>query len=203
MILETEKSLQEFFLELVEKAKKHQKVSITEGTQFYVVNLLSEFLDAKKLHTPKEPLTLDEPLALILGRALESSDPQQRYQLMKIIGDRSLYVSGFFSDSFRRKTIDMDYYIAMGERAYSCVSSISKEQFRKAEPFSEIFEELSRKFLPLVDILAEISESSSLTSDKDLLRLYERWLATGSQRISKQLQEKGILPVVCERDQLH
>jgi hypothetical protein len=39
-----------------------------------------------------------------------------------------------------------------------------------------------------------VSERSALTSNADLLRLYERWLRTGSRRDSQLLVERGIVP---------
>ena len=43
--------------------------------------------------------------------------PAQRASL-KQIGDVSLFVSGFFSDSLRRKLVDVDYYVSIGGVAY-------------------------------------------------------------------------------------
>ena len=37
-----------------------------------------------------------------------------------------------------------------------------------------------------------MSERSGLQSNKDVLRLYERWIVTGSERIRSVLNEKGI-----------
>jgi hypothetical protein len=42
--------------------------------------------------------------------------------------------------------------------------------------------------------MAEISDKSLLGNDKDLLRLYEKWLASGSERIRRMLGENGIIP---------
>ena len=38
-----------------------------------------------------------------------------------------------------------------------------------------------------MDVLADISERTALTSSADLLRLYEKWLRTGSARDGKKL----------------
>jgi hypothetical protein len=45
-----------------------------------------------------------------------------------------------------------------------------------------------------VDVLSEVSERSSLSSNTDLLRLYERWLRTGSTRSGYLLAERGVVP---------
>jgi hypothetical protein len=58
-----------------------------------------------------------------------------------------------------------------------------------------VFEELAAKFPALVDVLTEVSERAGLTSNADLLRLYEKWLKTGSRRSAELLASRGILPV--------
>src|SRR5262249_41832823 len=132
-------TLMEFFREGFAKAQQNQKVSLQDTTQFYVVNLLAEFLAAEKLRKATAGLN-DAPLAFIYARAVDAASPTERFQLLKTVGDRSLYVSGFFPDSFKRKMIDIDYYIAMGKLAYSHVSAISRGAPGKV--FSEIFQEL-------------------------------------------------------------
>ena len=56
-----------------------------------------------------------------------------------------------------------------------------------------MFFELSAKFGRFVDVLNEVSEESSLTAAAGILRLYERWLQTGSKRSENRLREEGIL----------
>jgi hypothetical protein len=45
-----------------------------------------------------------------------------------------------------------------------------------------------------VDILSEVSERSACSSSRDLLRLYERWLKTGSVRTGQLLAERDVVP---------
>jgi hypothetical protein len=59
---------------------------------------------------------------------------------------------------------------------------------------SPIFEELSEKFVAFVDVLSDVSARTSLTNDADLLRLYEKWVRTGSRRNGDLLVENGIVP---------
>ena len=53
---------------------------------------------------------------------------------------------------------------------------------------------MSKKFAAFVEVLSEVSERTSLTSDSDLLRLYEKWMRTGSKRNGDLLAENGIVP---------
>ena len=122
-----------------------------------------------------------------LRRRSRAAGVEQRARL-RSLGDLSLFVSGFFSDSLNRKPVDVDYYVSMGEYAYGSLS-----RFEEAS-LASIFGELASKFCSMADVLADVSERSALTSNADLLRLYERWLRTGSRRDSQLLVEKGIVP---------
>ena len=64
---------------------------------------------------------------------------------------------------------------------------------REAAVFSELYNELARKFAKLVEVLNEVSEGMS-GADQSMLRLYDRWLKTGSDRMHRILVEKGIVP---------
>jgi hypothetical protein len=188
MRLEYANNVMAFFHERVQRVRRQQNIQLTEMTEFYVVNLLSEGVETRKL-------IWDEPLALMYGRALETPDQRERFRLFKLVGDRSLYVSGFFGESLANRSIDLGYFISMGELAYRLVSSLSKER--------QLFAELAREFVRLVDLLSEISESAGITSDQDVLRLYERWLQTKSERLLRLLSEKGIIPVDPKKDPGH
>jgi hypothetical protein len=181
------KSAQEYFRDLVSEALAHRRLRIQETTEFYLVNLLARFLESERLFAERPDGSLDvEPLALTLLRAL-SARREKRIQDLRRLGDTSLFVSGFFGDSLARSAVDVDYYIAMGERAYDALRTSGGPA---VDP--ELFTELSRRFEAFVDLFAEIAELSDLRSNRGLLRLYERFLATGSQRVADRLRERGV-----------
>ena len=173
----------EYFKELVDGALAHQGIVAGELTSFYVVQLLASFLQRRD----DDDAAAGEPLALQLARALEAGGMRQRVSL-KQIGDVSLFVSGFFSDSLRRKLVDVDYYVNIGGVAYNALSR------DETDTFSPVFAELAEKFVTFVDVLSEVSERSACASNMDLLRLYERWLKTGSRRSGQLLVERGVVP---------
>jgi hypothetical protein len=178
-ILHRESAL-EYFKELVEGALVNQRVSAGELTAWYVVQLLVAFLRQSSDHDV-------EPLALKLAKALDSGGSERRASL-KQIGDVTLFVSGFFSDSLRRKTVGVDYYVSVGGYAYNTLSRLDTDSR------SGVFAELADKFVTFVDVLSEVSERTVGGSNADLLRLYEKWLTTGSPRSGKLLIERGIVP---------
>jgi hypothetical protein len=173
----------EYFKELVDVALSHQRLNTQELTAYYVVQLLASFLQRPLTDDTRD----DTPLAVRLAQALESGGARQRVTL-KEIGDVALFVSGFFSDSLNRKLVDVDYYVSIGGRAYNVLSRV------ETDTFSPVFAELGEKFVGFVDVLSEISERTSCASNSDLLRLYEKWLKTGSRRSGQLLVERGVVP---------
>src|SRR5437762_14309873 len=180
-----EQSPSEYFKDLIEAALARQHLRANELTAYYLVNLLCRFMRPDNRMPFGEGA--HEPPALRLGRALESGGIEQRARLRNV-GDFSLFMSGIFSDSFRRRTVDVDYYKSMGEYAYGSLSR------RDADAFCEVFAELARKFVGFTDVLSEGSERTGMGSNADLLRLYEKWLRTGSARDSQRLVDNGIVP---------
>jgi len=170
----------EFFKDLVDGALAHQRISAGELTSFYVVNLLAGFLQRRAEED-------DAPLAIRVARALDSGGLQRRITLREI-GDVSLFMSGFFSDSLRRKLVDVDYYVSIGGWAYTTLSHAD------SGTLSPVYGELAEKFVEFVDVLSEVSERTSCASNADMLRLYEKWLKTGSRRSGQLLVERGVVP---------
>jgi len=174
----------EYFKRLVESALTRQHLHATELASYYLVDLLCRFMRPDR----RMPFMDDtQPLALQLSRALESFGLEQRARLRNL-GDFSLFMSGFYSDSFRRRSVDVDYYVSMGEYAYGSLGR------RDSDAFGEVFSELARKFVPFTDVLADVSEQTGTASSIDVLRLYEKWLRTGSARDGQRLVERGVVP---------
>ena len=171
----------EFFRDLVESALQHQHLSAREGTSFYLVNLLAGFVHGDRTTSS------DEPLGVRFVKALQEAGARQRAELRRV-GDRSLFISGFFADSLSRSLVDVDYYIQLGEHAYGSLA-------RQADgSLGDVFDELAGKFPAFVDVLGEVSERTAMASNADLLRLYEKWLRTRSRRSGDLLASRGIVP---------
>lgn len=173
---------QEYFHELVTRAMEKQRISVRVETEFYLVNLLNQFVTAANLS--------EEPLALLLKSAVEETQPQKRNDQFRRVGDLSLYVAGYFQESLNRKVVDVDYYIDMGGAAYQQVAARADDAAQRST-----YEELAQKFARFVDVLADVSDATQVPrTEKDLLRLYEVWVRTRSERAAKALQDAGILP---------
>lgn len=172
---------QAFFHELVASALDSQRVTPRPETELYLVKLLEQFMLTERFR--------GEPLALMLKDALEQPLAELQRQRLREMGDHSLYVAGFFQDSLNRKLVDVDYYIDMGGSAYQQVAARADSEVSK-----QLYLELSEKFGSFVDVLAEVSDKTAQRTERDLLRLYEVWVRTRSERAARQLQEAGIIP---------
>ena len=186
-------SLQEFFRDALHGAMGHQRVRVGDQTEHYVVNLLTLFARAETLHA-KDPAgsATHRPLATMLADAVDAPTHEARCHALQRLGDVSLFIAGFFAGSFARKLVDVDYHIAMGGRAYGSLAHAVGRGPRRV--LAQVFNELAEKFQPLVDVLNEVSEGQRQQSGRDVLRLYEIWLKTGSARAHGLLRELGVAP---------
>ena len=186
-------NLREFFKDTLHGALRRQHLAVEDQTEHYVVNLLTLYARSEALYenTP-EGLRL-KPLVAMLCEALEApAGTVERHRYLQRLGDVSLFVAGFFAQGFAAKLIDIDYHIAMGGRAYGTLAQSAARG--PGRVLAAVFAELSQKFQPMVDALNEVSESSGAQSDRDILRLYEIWLKTGSARCYAQLKRLGVEP---------
>ncbi|AMN45808.1 hypothetical protein ACG33_01535 [Steroidobacter denitrificans] len=191
-------NLREFFHGSVQTALRKQRVEVDAHTEHYVVNILTMFARSEDLYENTPQGVQLRPLAVMLAEASEAASVQQRDVVLRRLGDVSLFVAGFFAQSFARRLVDIDYHIAMGGGAYGTLAESMRGSLR-GQAFAAVFAELALKFQRLVDVLNEVAERAYEHSDKDVLRLYEIWLKTGSPRAYAILRRLGVEPVPAGR----
>jgi hypothetical protein len=185
-------NLREFFREAVHGALLKQHVAVNEQTEQYVVNVLTLVARSEALYETGAAGVRLKPLALMLCDAFEAPSDGLRNQALQRLGDVSLFLAGFFAPGYAAKLVDIDYHIAMGGRAYGALAELTAHG--RSRVLAAVFAELAQKFQPLVDALNEVSESAHRHSDRDILRLYELWLKTGSARCYQLLKRLGVDP---------
>ena len=183
----------EFFKDLVREGFVQRKVETYPQVESYLVHLLQHYLEARNLFDPdfdefgnRNPKTLAE----LYLHANSTEDVIVKVELLKKLGDRSLYVSGFFGDSLSRKAVDVDYYVSMGGVAYAALASHVRQ-----DTSARLYTTISKRFIELVDVLTHISQKSFIKSNESILRLYDRYLTTGSDLAREKLTEMGVLPI--------
>lgn len=175
-------TLTALFHELVEQALEAQGVASSETTEFYLVHLLERFAH------PQKPDLLDPPLGVEFLRAGELP-PVQRFDTLRRVADTSLFVTGMFVDSLDRSLVGPDYYTALGRNAYARLSSETGRG-----QLADSFVELAERFPDFVRVLGVISELELFRNEAGALRLYKRWLQTGSAREADLLIRRGLIP---------
>jgi hypothetical protein len=183
-------NLTEYFRDALHGALLHQHVAVEDQTEQYVVNLLTLFARTEQLHAGVPSGARMPPLVPLFSASLEANTAAERECALQRLGDISLFIAGFFAHGFARRLIDIDYHIAMGGRAYGTLAGSLARGRRQV--LARVYAELAVKFQPLVDALGEIADSARVYSHKDVLRLYEIWLRTGSARARALLGSLGV-----------
>ncbi len=183
----------EYFQGAVSGAVASLRVQVSEHAQHYLVQLLGRFISMDNFYPTNGEGKPADTLTQQLAIALEEEKATERAVRLRQLGDFSLYVAGFFSDSLNRKLVDVDYYIGMGGAAYQNAARLEEKKTRAA-----VLLELSHKFPKFVEILGTISEETGFNPEnhKDLLRAYDQWVQTGEKKFESRLVKAGIAPLV-------
>lgn len=183
-------SADNYFTDIVGEALKKRSLTTFPLVSNYLVNLLKFYLNTDNLFRfSKEKGKRERSTLAELYLKAEQSDKSLKVELYKELADTSLYISGYFGDSLNRKLVDISYYKNMGELAYDRLAFQSDDDLSV-----KVYSEFSRHFASYMDVLTYISEKTT-TNNKDLLRLYDRYLTTGSEMAKEKLLEMGVLNI--------
>ncbi|MBT4760150.1 MAG: hypothetical protein HOO06_00510 [Bdellovibrionaceae bacterium] len=178
-----------FFEEAVDSAFKQLKIKTFPLVQTYLVSVLDYYLVMDNLFEKSDKTgRYDQKMLSELYLEAGTLSKEKKLETLKQLGDSSLYMSGFFGDSLSKKIIDLDYYVDMGGAAYGDLSTITRDDI-----YSRLYKEISYRFVEFMDAFSLISQNSMIQSNKDLLKLYDKYLSTGSELAKEQLAKEGIL----------
>jgi hypothetical protein len=179
--MEQAETIESFFFEKLSRALREQRVEAEPLTEHYLVALLSAYAT--------QPLD-DAPLGVKMLSAFEAAPPERRRALREV-GDTSLFVSGFWSESFARRTVDVDYYIDLGGTAYGELARVGPGWSR--DPYGDVYGQLAQNFSRFVGVLAALAQwLLPATAPQDIVRLYERYRKTGSAWAARRLAAAGV-----------
>jgi len=188
------KNLRNYFRESIDKAMDSIGVMFDPHTSHYVVNIMVSFADSENLYDIEyDKFYGIKPLAVLMANAADAANDRERSYLLQRIGDVSLFISGFFSDSLQSHVVDIDYYANMGGVAYGELS-LQRKNNPRVVALSPVYSELSKKFSSMMFVLHKVRDDFSEPSDIDLLRKYEIWRRTGSPQAAKILKKHGVIP---------
>lgn len=191
-----------FFAELVVHAGEDKGIESNEATTAYVAALLADFAHPGAF----SKTSLERPFTLLLAEAMES-EGHERFERLRAIGDGALYLRGFFREHLETRGVALPYVSAVGARAYDGVATMLRVNVGAAAARTagagetavpDVFGELAARFDAFVELLESVSDrlvaQGSAGSPGGVLKLYERWMKTGSADIAAALGEFGLVP---------
>jgi hypothetical protein len=185
-------NISDYFHEVVADAIRVRQIEATHAATSYLVGLLCEFV-----HPDEEAgATFSRPLTFQLHEALEAMGPE-RFQRLRSLGDRVLYAIGFFGGHIEGKGVDRGYVVSVGSTAYGHAAAMIRLRAAKRPPPPNVLSELAVKFETFAEVLKDVADGTLACGARDersVVKLYERWLKTGSARLAEELGAQGILP---------
>lgn len=179
-----------YFSGVVDEAIRARGVATTEATKHYLAGLLGDYARGSLTMEP-----LERPLPFLLQDALEQSGAT-RFERLRRIGDGVLYALGFFGARMTRHGADPRYAIGVGASAYVHASSMLRLTGAGGAP--DVLQELAEGYSRFVEVMTEVAEAAltpTVDADAGVLRVYERWRSTGSERLASVLARHGLCPV--------
>ncbi|HTQ03716.1 MAG TPA: hypothetical protein VMI54_07655 [Polyangiaceae bacterium] len=186
-----------FFAGLVGEALEERRVEATDATRVYVSGLLADYAKPGALTRG----ALERPLTLLLAEAKESVG-RERFERLRALGDGTLYVCGFFSEHLENRGVALRYVESIGAEAYDGAASMLRQSGvthveRSSAP--DVFGELAAHFEAFVGLIECIADrlvaKSGTSTNGGVVKLYERWLRTGSNELAAALGAKGLVPL--------
>jgi hypothetical protein len=185
--------LESFFQTLVDDAVKTQHCAATEAAEFYLAGLLADYAKPARL----EAEALDRPLTLLLDEALHA-EGRERFERLRSLGDGVLYTSGFFADHLSTRGVELRYVRTLGARAYDGAAAMLRQSVGEGTGAPDVFRELADNFSMFAEVVTRVADvlsaNSAHSSNRQVVRLYERWVKTGSAPLAVALAGRGLTP---------
>jgi len=177
------------FGELVACALEELGTRVKPLVRSYLIELLD-----RQVAAPAPADAVDDGVGSLADELVVAREASglERVPRLRDLGDRALFVAGFFRGSLRRRGLTRIQYVQVGRTAYSEVSQLLAN--RLAEPsWPELFGELANRFDEFEALLAEVGEFARPCPETELLTLYDRYVRTGSVRDRALLQQRGLM----------
>lgn len=150
---------------------KHLEIDV----ESYLVHLLQRYSN--------KPDLAASILALEFLDSLESFG-KQRADKLREVGDKCLLFSGFFPEIADKRHVTVSYFVELGRRAYTYLSTLR----HAALLTSKLYLLLEEQYVNLLDLLFSIRELSGEQQAISLLQAEELWRNIRSQYALKVLK---------------
>lgn len=185
--------MSEYFRDVVQGAIQARQIQATDAALTYLVRLLCDYAHPDQ----NAESTLSRPLTFLLRDAMEATG-SERFRRLRTLGDGVLYATGFFGSHIEQKGIDRAYVLSVGVTAYDNAAAMLRMSARASRVEGpDVLGELAVKFERFVDVLSEVADGAiagQAQDERSIVKLYERWMKTGSTRLAHELGTRGIVP---------
>ena len=186
--------ISQFFKSVVDDAIRSHNYETTDASETYLVALLVDYARPD----PLSEEALSRPLTLLLEDALASAG-HERFERLRTLGDGVLYVSSFFGDHLEQRGVNDGYVSVLGARAYDFAAQMLRQGAPNTDSANapDLFKELASKFRMFMELLRNVADAlqaNAATTPSAMVRVYERWLRTGSAPLAEALASRGMMP---------
>lgn len=168
-MIETSRDTRPFFQKLLRDSFRDLRAEVDPSVEVYVVFLLDEM---GKTEYTEEPL----------GVKMLSSPYPERIGVLKEVGDRSLFVSGFFEERMKKRGLSTSYYAQLSSSAYSELSARIPDPYRTMASQVRLLQRALRGVREACDAMG-----------MDVWPAYERWLQNRSPALERRLIQLGMV----------
>jgi len=181
--IEPADNLFDYFHARVDDARAAVGTELSNDTGLYLATLL---VDRARSDADRSS---EQTLVELHARAVDAP-PAEQARTYRQLGDRALYLVGYFEESLSRASVGPSYYRQMGAAAYDRVDAVFKRWFANA--FDQVFEELSQGFGECTQVLKTVRSRMDEEPDA-LMRWLERWHRNGDEDAAQRLRERGLV----------
>ena len=177
-------SLVEYFKDQVEGALAQQRVSASDSTAHYVVQLLATVV--RHDDRSRAAALLDQrPLALRLAAAMDERCPAPG-RALRDVADAALLLGGYFATRAASRGVPPAYYHRVGGFAYGTLG-------QEPQALAPVFKDLAARFGQYADVLGEVGQRAEMQTPRGLVRALEAWQASRDRVTERLLAERGVV----------
>lgn len=158
--------------EAVKEAQNDAHITLSEDLESYLVFLLMRFM--------RRPELAQSLCGLEFLQAHNRAAHQHAFQE---VGDKCLLFSGLFPAIAVRRHVSVQYYIAVGQSAYTAIA----EHDFKEQP---LFKALATQFVLLRDVLCCLRKDANKEMKENLLSALDLWHHNQSEMAFRTLEEE-------------
>lgn len=184
----SQQRLFEYLIEKLQNELATASILIEEDTVWYLGNLLTQFSQSENFLIQEQHTKTLPTLAFLYRDARETHSAKNKQNLLRKLGDSALFMGAWFTELYRCKGINQDYFIGMGHAAYDYLSENACHQ-------QTTFRELANKLPQLINLVSRVLSKNDDMNAEEIFALYKRWLSDKDESTKQQLASIGIVPV--------